>query len=57
MNIKGANEKVKRNGKLLKDMSEELQNNKDVVLEAVKQYGYSLVYASKELKNDKGVCI
>ena len=35
--------------------SNELKNNKEIVLEAVKQNGYSLQYASNELKNDKEI--
>ena len=34
-------------------VSDELINDKEVVLEAVKQRGYTLEYASDELKNDK----
>jgi hypothetical protein len=33
----------------------ELQNNKEIVLEAVKQRGRSLKYASNELKNNKEI--
>jgi predicted RNA-binding protein (virulence factor B family) len=44
---------VKQNGDSLQYASEELKNDKEVVLEAVKQYGRSLLYASEELKNDK----
>ncbi len=35
----------------------ELRNDKEVVLEAVKQYGWALSYASKELRNDKEVVL
>jgi predicted RNA-binding protein (virulence factor B family) len=48
-------EAVKQDGNSLKYTSEELQNDKQVVLEAVKQYGSSLYYASEELQNDKEV--
>ena len=49
--------KVKRNGHYLQYASEELKNNKEVVLEAVKQNGNALQYTSKELKNDKEVVL
>jgi len=35
----------------------ELRNNKEVVLEAVKQYGWALKYASDELRANKEVVI
>jgi hypothetical protein len=35
----------------------ELKNDKEVVLEAIKQYGYAFRFASVELKNDKEVVL
>jgi hypothetical protein len=37
--------------------SQELQNDKEVVLAAVQENGFSLGYASRELKSDKEVCL
>ena len=37
--------------------SEELRNDKEVVLEAVKKYGDALQFASEELRNDKEVVL
>ena len=41
----------------LRDASDELKNNKKVVLEAVKQKGWALEHASDELKNCKEVVL
>ena len=46
---------VKQNGWALKYTSEELKNDKEVVLEAVKRNGLTLQYASKELQNNKEI--
>ena len=35
--------------------SDELKNDKNIVMEAVKQYGGALYFASDELKNDKSI--
>jgi hypothetical protein len=48
-------EAVKQDGNLLYHASEELKNDKEVVLKAVKKNSNSLKYASEELKNDKEV--
>ena len=45
---------LKRNGHLLKDYPE-LQNNRQIVLYAVANFGYALEYASPALRNDKEV--
>jgi hypothetical protein len=37
--------------------SDQLKNDKDVVLEAVKQNDYALYYASEQLKNDKDIVL
>jgi hypothetical protein len=34
-----------------------LKNNKEIVMAAVKNNGYSLTYASKELRNDKDLVL
>jgi len=54
-NLQKNNEVLKSN--TLSDVKSqlELQNDKEVVLEAVKNYGYALESASKELQNDKEV--
>ena len=44
-----------KSGWALKYASEELKNDKEVVLAAVAQYGYALEYASNDMKNDKEV--
>ncbi len=49
-------EHVKKGGTLI-FASEELKNDKDVVLEAVKNDGEALRFASKELQNDKDVVL
>ena len=43
--------------KALENASPELQNDKDVTLEAVSQNGQALEYASPELQNDKDVAL
>ena len=50
-------EAVKNNGFVLEWASEELQNDKEIVLEAVKNNGFALEYASKELKKDKEIVL
>ena len=44
---------VTQNGNALQYASDELKNDKDVVLAAVTQNGNALGYASAELRNDK----
>ena len=44
---------MKKYGKWLKYASKELQNDKEIILEAVKCNGYSLKYASKEFQSHK----
>ena len=41
----------------LQEVSKELQNDKDIVMAAVKHSGNALEYASKNLKNDKEVVL
>ena len=48
---------VSQNGWKLQLASNELRNDKEVVLQAVTQNGESLRWASKELQNDKEVVI
>ena len=52
-------EKIKndKNGWLLMAASDELRNDKQVVLEAIKQQWTSLQYASDNLKKDKEVVL
>ena len=45
------------NWHVLDHVSENLKNDKEVVLAAVKQSGYALEYASENLKNDKEVVL
>lgn len=49
--------KAGKAGSALAYVSEELRNDKDVVLAAVSNYGYALEYASKELCADKEVVL
>ncbi len=42
-------EAVKKIGNALFDASENLKNDKEIVLEAVKKYGFPLKYASDNL--------
>ena len=37
--------------------SEEIRNNREIVMEAVKNNGYEIQYASNDLKNDKDLVI
>ena len=46
---------VSQNGLALEYATDEMKNDKDVVLAAVQNYGRALEYASDELKNDKDV--
>ena len=48
---------TEKKGIYLKRADEELQNDKDVVLEAVKQKWIALQYVSEELRNDKDVVL
>jgi hypothetical protein len=48
-----ASEAVKKDGHSFGYASDELKNNKDVVIEAVKNNGHSLQFASEELRKDK----
>jgi len=41
----------------LKNASDTLKNDKDIVLEAIKNNGYSLEYASDRLKNDREIVL
>jgi serine/threonine protein kinase len=49
--------KIKKNKVNLKDLSPEMQSNKEIVLEAVKGSGESLEFASIDLQNDKEVVL
>jgi len=51
------NAKLKRQGNGLFHAGKELQNNKEIVLSAVKQNGFALKFASYELRNDKEVVL
>lgn len=46
---------VKRKCSILCYASQELKNDRDVVIAAVKHDGYALQYVSNEMKNDKDV--
>lgn len=46
---------VKQNGEALIFASDELKNDKEVVMAAVKQNGEALKYASRRLKGDEDV--
>ena len=48
---------MKQHGWALEYASEKLQNDKEIVLAAVKQSGYALKYAANEFKNDKNVVL
>ena len=50
-------EELEENEYCLQHAREELQNNKMVVLMAVKKYGFNLQFASEELKNDREVVL
>ena len=50
-------EAVKNDGQALYYASEELRNDKEVVLQAVKTYGRALEFASNELKNDRQIVL
>ena len=59
-NKKEALKAVKQNGWALEFASDELKNDREVVLEAVKEKGsagFALEYASEELKNDRKVVL
>jgi hypothetical protein len=55
-NSKSINE-LKKNGYLLKDLSEEQKNTKEIVIAAVMQNGFALQYASEEMKADKEIVL
>ena len=47
---------VKENGQILETFSNDMiQNDRDIIMNAVTNYGYALKYASKELQNDREV--
>ena len=46
---------VRKNGLDLKNASEELRGDREVVIRAVRQNGYALRYASEELRGDRDV--
>ena len=46
---------VGENGGVLKFVSDELKNDREIVLKAVKKSFYALAFASEELKNDKEI--
>ena len=48
---------VKKNGYELKFVSDELKNDKEIVLVAVTEYGVALEYASDTLRNDREVVL
>ena len=48
---------VTQGGDALKHASEELKNDREVILAAVTQYGYALEWASDELKHDEEVVL
>ena len=48
---------VKKDGKALADLSEELRADKEIVLAAVQQNGYALKFASEKLRGDKEVVL
>jgi hypothetical protein len=48
---------VKQNGHALISASEELKNDREIVLAAVKQHGGALQCASAELQNDRGIVL
>jgi hypothetical protein len=50
-------QKVKNDGLVLKHASEELRNNKTIVLTAIEQNGLALEFASEELRKDKEVVL
>ena len=50
-------DKVARNGLTLEFASEELRNDKEIVLKAVQNRGSALQYASDELKNDREIVL
>jgi hypothetical protein len=50
-------EAVRNNGDSLEFASDELNNDKNIVLEAVMENGFSLEFASDELKNDKNIVL
>jgi serine/threonine protein kinase len=51
------NTKNVQNQKFLQHTSKELQNDKETIVEAVKQDGWALEFASKELQNNKKVVL
>ena len=48
-------EAVKKDGHALRHASEEMRDDREVVMEAVKQNGYALQHASEELRRDREV--
>ena len=48
---------MRRDGRALYGGDEELRNNRAVVLEAVKQNGMALEYASERLRRDREVAM
>ncbi len=55
MEKKAAIELVRGNGKALKDLSDFLRGDKQVVMVAVEQTGFALEFATKELRDDEEV--
>ena len=48
---------IKKDGRGLQYVNEELKNDKDIVMAAIYNNPYSLVCASERLKNDKDVVV
>ena len=46
-------EKIKKSGKVLEYLDDNLRADRELVLEAVKRHGLSLKFASKEMRADK----
>ena len=38
-------------------MNQEMRNNREIVLTAVKVAGYAIIYASEKLKNDREIAL